>query len=127
MVMLEVETEELGMLGSDPESVYTTALDYTLDTDLRKDVLTYVSGFVQRSAVTKLSWCPNCLLYFSLDYSDQASSCSLIRQKDHGGLIKPMKEVCELVEVVDWVVLHNSMCINFLSTKTLDTYYPFQV
>ena len=114
VVMLEVETEEEGMVGSDPQAVYTTALQSTMDSDLRQDILTYVAGFVQRSVTSKLTWCNSCFMYLSLDYRD-STTCSLIRHKDRGGLVKPMKEVCDLVDVVDWVLTHNSKCSNFFS------------
>ena len=119
VVMLEVETEDKGMLHSDPEAVYLTALESTMNNELRKDILIYVSGNVQRTVTSKLTWCHSCFLYFSLDYGEQATTCCLIRQKDLGGLVKPMKEVCDLVEVVDWVVEHNAKCSDFLATKNI--------
>ena len=33
--------------------------------------------------------------------------------------MKPLKEVCDVVNLVDWVVEHNVKCSNFLSTPQL--------
>ena len=115
VVSLQLDTEEAGMVDSDPGAVYITALESPLNNELRGDILTYVSGNVQRTVASKLTWCNNCFLYLSLDDGETNTSCSLIRHKDFGGLVKPLKDVCDLVNIVDWVVEHNAKCSNFLS------------
>ena len=115
VVMLQVETEEGGMVDSDPAAVYTTALESPLNNELRRDILTYVSGNVQRTVANKVTWCNSCFLNLALDDGETNTTCSLIRHKDLGGLVKPLKDVCDLVNIVDWVVEHNAKCSNFLS------------
>ena len=119
VVVLEVESEEEGMVDSDSSAVYTRALDSLLNTRLREDILTYVSGYVQRNVVSKLTWCSRCFLYLSLEDAVSNTTCRIIRQKDLGGLVKPLKEVCDVVDIVDWVVEHNAKCSNFLSTPNV--------
>ena len=111
----------------EPNSPSFTSLDNMVihplgNNELRTDILTYISGNTQRKVSGQIE-CESCLNYLRKDTN--VTSCGLLELKDRGGLVRPCKDVVNLVKIVDNIVEIERKCTALsdpvFSTKNMTT------
>ena len=75
--------------------------------ELKENVVIYIAGYIQRKVISKVD-CQMCKDYL---YKEEALCTSkLIDRRDLGGLIKPNKELVDIVKIADTILEMKIKC-----------------
>ena len=75
--------------------------------ELKVNVVTYIAGYIQRKVLSKID-CQPCKDH--LMKKELQCTTKLIERKDLGGLVRPNKELVELLKIADTILENKIKC-----------------